>query len=184
MIIKKFEPQYADDVRNVCINTGPESAKTDPAVHNYILNTFCNYYIEQEPDNAFVLVDESNTAQGYVLCAADFKLYVKNFKPYLKEIGKTDKKLRINAIAEILGHSFFSLKYPAHLHIDINSDFTGGGNGTKLISALTESLKAKGVKGLMLIVGNQNVRAVNFYYKNGFEKIFSAFGGTVMAKEL
>ncbi len=184
MIIKKFEPQYADDVRNVCINTGPESAKTNPAVRSYTLNTFCNYYIEQEPENVFILVDESNTAQGYVLCAADFKAYVKNFKPYLKEIRKAGKKFCINAIAEIMGHSAFSLKYPAHLHIDINSDFTGGGNGTKLISALTQHLKANGVKGLMLIVGNQNTGAINFYYRNGFKKIFSALGGTVMAKEL
>ncbi len=185
--IKKYEPKYRDDVRQVCINTGPLSAQTDPNMRDFILFTFCDYYIEQEPENVFILVDEeTDTAQGYVFGARDFKTYIKNMKPYLAKVKKTGKENYRDAVAEITGHAVFSLKYPAHLHIDINEPFRGNGNGSKMISTLTEHMKKnKGVKSIMLIVGTGNTRGINFYHKNGFRKIISLkTSGTVMAKEL
>ena len=60
--VKKYEPKYYKDVQQVCLNTGPDSALTDPMMRDFILYTFCNYYIEQEPENVFVLVDENDAA--------------------------------------------------------------------------------------------------------------------------
>lgn len=184
--VKKYEPKYADDVRNVCINTGPESAKTDKNMRDFIIFTFCDYYIEQEPENVFVLVDEeTDTAQGYVFGARDFRTYIKNIRPYLKKVKNTGKENYRDAIGEIMGHAIFSLKYPAHLHIDINEPYRGNGNGTRMVTTLTEHLKNnKGVKSVMLIVGTSNKRGINFYEKNGFKTIRVLKGGTVMAKEL
>ncbi len=184
--VKNYEPKYFEDVRQVCINTGPKSAATDPNMRDFILFTFCDYYCEQEPENAFVLVDENDVAQGYVFGARDFKTYIKNMKPYLAKVKKTGIRNYMDAIAEILGHAVYSLKYPAHLHIDINEPFRGNGNGTKMITTLTEHMKNDmGVKSIMLIVGSGNTKGINFYKKNGF-KIIRAFKntGTVMAKEL
>lgn len=184
--IKKYEPKYFEDVRQVCINTGPKEASTDPNLRDFILFTFCDYYLEQEPENVFILVDEeTDTAQGYVFGARDFKTYIKNMKPYLEKIKKTGKENYKDAIGEILGHAIFSLKYPAHLHIDINKPFRGNGNGSRMISTLTEHMKkAHGTKSIMLIVGTSNTRGINFYNKNGFKTICVLKGGTVMAKEL
>ena len=185
-VIKKYEPKYFNDVRQVCINTGPPEAKTDPATRDFILFTFCDYYVEREPENVFVLVnEETDTAEGYVFGAKDFKTYLKNIKPYLAEVKKTGMKNFLYAIAEIIGHGIYSFKYPAHLHIDINEPFRGNGNGSRMISTLTEHMKkTHGVKSIMLIVGTSNTRGINFYKKNGF-KVLHAFGsGTVMAKEL
>ncbi len=186
VVIKKYEPKYFDDVRQVCINTGPKEASTDPNMRDFILFTFCDYYLEQEPENVFILVDEeTDTAQGYVFGARDFKTYLKNIKPYLAKVKKTGKAFYRDAIGEILGHAIYSLKYPAHLHIDINAPFRGNGNGSRMISTLTEHMKkTHGVKAIMLIVGTSNKRGINFYKKNGFKKIRVLKGGTVMAKEL
>ena len=183
--VKNYEPKYFNDVRQVCINTGPDSAATDPNMRDFILFTFCDYYCEQEPENAFVLVDENDKAQGYVFGARDFKTYIRNMKPYLAKVKKTGKTNYRDAILEILGHAVFSLKYPAHLHIDINEPFRGNGNGSNMISTLTNHMKAKGAKSIMLIVGTSNVRGINFYKKNGFRVLFTMKkSGTVMAKEL
>ena len=183
--VKSYEPKYCKDVQQVCLNTGPDSALTDPMMRDFILYTFCNYYIEQEPENVFVLVDENDVAQGYVFGALDFKQYLKKFKPYLKKVRETGKENYRDAIAEILAHAVYSIKYPSHLHIDINEPFRGNGNGSKMITALTDNLKAKGSKAVMLVVGTGNTRGINFYKKNGF-KIKASFknSGTVMAKEL
>ncbi len=184
--VKKYDPKYFEDVRQVCINTAPPEAKTDPAMHDFILFTFCDYYCEQEPENAFVLVDENDVAQGYVFGARDFRTYIKNIKPYLAKVKKLGKSYYRDAVLEILGHAVYSFKYPAHLHIDINEPFRGNGNGSKMISTLTDHMKNDlGVKSIMLIVGSSNIRGINFYKKNGF-KIIRAFKntGTVMAKEL
>ncbi len=184
--IKKYEPKYFEEVRQVCINTAPESAATDPNMHDFILFTFCDYYLEQEPENVFILVDEeTDTAQGYVFGARDFKTYIKNMRPYLKKVKKTGMRNYMDAVGEILGHAIFSRKYPAHLHIDINKPFRGNGNGSRMISTLTEHMKKNhGVKSIMLIVGTSNKRGINFYKKNGFSIIRVLKGGTVMAKEL
>ena len=186
VVIKKYEPKYFEDVRQVCINTGPKEASTNPNMRDFILFTFCDYYLEQEPENVFILVDEeTDTAQGYVFGARDFKTYIKNMKPYLKKVKKTGKENYRDAIGEILGHAIYSFKYPAHLHIDINEPFRGNGNGSRMISTLTEHMKKnKGVKSIMLIVGTSNKRGINFYNKNGFKIVRVLKGGTVMAKEL
>ncbi len=184
--VKNYEPKYFEDVRQVCINTGPDSAATDPNMRDFILFTFCDYYCEQEPENAFVLVDDNDVAQGYVFGATDFKTYIKKMKPYLAKVKKTGIRNYMDAIAEILGHAVYSFKYPAHLHIDINEPFRGNGNGSKMITTLTDHMKNDmGVKSIMLIVGSGNTRGINFYKKNGF-KIIRVFKntGTVMAKEL
>ncbi len=183
--VKKYEPKYRENVQQVCLNTAPKTALTDPVMRDFILYTFCNYYIEQEPENVFVLVDENDVAQGYVFGAMNFKTYLKQFKPYLKVVRGLGMGYYKDAVAEIIAHGVFSLKYPAHLHIDINAPFRGNGNGSKMISTLTEHMKSNGAKSIMLVVGTSNTRGINFYKKNGF-KIITSFksSGTVMAKEL
>ncbi len=184
--IKSYEPKYFEDVRQVCINTGPKEAATDPAMHDFILFTFCDYYCEQEPENAFVLVDENDVAQGYVFGATNFWTYIKKIKPYLAKVKKLGWQYYKDALGEIIGHGVFALKYPAHLHIDINEPFRGNGNGSRMISTLTEHMKNDmGSKSIMLIVGSSNYRGINFYKKNGFKvKCALKNTGTVMAKEL
>ncbi|MBQ7121859.1 MAG: GNAT family N-acetyltransferase [Clostridia bacterium] len=183
--IKSYEPKYREDVQQVCLNTGPDTALTDPVMRDFILCTFCNYYIEQEPENVFVLVDENDTAQGYVFGALNFRKYFRDFKPYLKAVRKLGAKYYLDVSAEILAHAVFSLRYPSHLHIDINEPFRGNGNGSKMISTLTQHMKENGSRAIMLIVGTSNTRGINFYKKNGFKiKASLKNSGTVMAKEL
>lgn len=182
--IKSYKPEHRQAVRQICLETGPNSALTDPKMREYILSAYCDYYIENEPQNAFVLTDDSEMAQGYILCAENFKAYSKAFRPYLKKILKTGFVNCLEAFGEYLAYAVYSKKYPSHLHIDLNSGFRGGGNGSKMIQMLLEKLKSNGSKGVMLIVGTGNVKAIKFYKKNGFKVLRRIGEGTVMAKEL
>ena len=53
-----------------------------------------------------------------------------------------------------------------------------------MIQMLLDKLKSNGSKGVMLIVGTGNVKAIKFYKKNGFKVLRRIGEGTVMAKEL
>ncbi len=182
--IKPFEERYFEDVRQVCVNTGPRSARTDNDEREKLLAVYCDYYCEKEPHNVFVLVDETDTVQGYILCSENAKKYRRNFVPYMQKLRRYGIKFCVEPWGEQLVYGFFGRKYPAHLHIDINKEFTGNGNGTRMMQTLLGHLKSKNVRGVMLIVGSENEEAIRFYKRNGFKILCSLFGGTVMAKEL
>lgn len=183
-VIKPYEDKYKEDVRSVCINTRPHSARTEGKMQDFILAAFCNYYIDCEKENCLVLTDENDVAQGYILCSDNYRRFRKAFMPYLKKILHTGFANFIEMCGELLICGVLSRKYPAHLHIDLNKHCRNGGYGTKLIETLCENLKEKGVCGIMLIVGTHNTKAIRFYKKNGFRPLMTACGGTVMAKEL
>lgn len=182
--IKQFELKYLEDARQVCLNTGPRAAREDADEREKLLAVYCDYYCEQEPDNAFVIADENDVAQGYILCAENVSAFRKNFVPYMKKLRRFGIKCCIEPWGEQLVYRFFGKKYPAHLHIDINKGFRGNGNGTRMMQTLLGHLKNKNVRGVMLIVGSGNDEAIRFYKRNGFKILCSLFGGTVMAKEL
>ncbi len=184
LIIKPYEEKYKEDVRQVCINTGPAKAKTNRKISNWILSAYCDYYIEREGENCLVLVDENDNAQGYILCSESYGKFRKEFLPYLKKIRKNSINGYITACGEMVITGILSKKYPAHLHIDLNKQCRNGGYGSKMIETLCDNLKAKGICGIMLIVASGNDKAIRFYKKNGFRPLMSACGGTVMAKEL
>ena len=184
MKIVDFQEKFRDRVRFVCLSTGPDNALTDKKTGDYIVNSYCNYYIDCEPENCFVLTDDDDSAVGYILCAQDLKKYKKNFKPYGKIVKRNAGIYNFEVFAEHFALGLFSSKYPAHMHIDILDDYTGQGYGSQMIEKLLKHLTDKGIKGIMLIVSSGNSDAVRFYKRHGFSVILSAFGGTVMGLDL
>ncbi len=184
MEIKKYNEKYREDVQLVCKMTGPGECMTDEKIAAYIVNTYCNYYIDNEAENCFVLTDDDDIARGYIICCSDFGKFRKGFKKYLPVIKANAGKNIFEVYGEFLGTMLFSRSYPAHMHIDINYEFTGKGNGTKLLNELISHLKSKNVKGLMLIVGEGNQEAISFYKKNGFDTLLKAFGARIMGMKL
>ncbi len=137
-----------------------------------LLNMYCNYYIEQEKENVFILANDRDEAVGYIFCAADWEryksIYNEKYLPQLKEMSEVryNEKCKENLMLDDI-----MKEYPAHLHIDILKDYRSGGYGSKLVGTLIGHLKKMQVPGLMLCVGKDNVRAHNFYEKNGFALI-------------
>jgi GNAT superfamily N-acetyltransferase len=67
--------------------------------------------------------------------------------------------------------------YPAHLHIDILSEYQRQGIGTSLIDRLEKHLRFQGIKGVHSGTSERNSKAIQFYKKVGFSMIYEEPGG-------
>ncbi|MDF2514040.1 MAG: family N-acetyltransferase [Herbinix sp.] len=181
--IRGYEEKDKERVEQICIATGAKELTGNAEMQKARLTVFCHYYIEQEPQQCFVAVNEQDEAVGYILCAKDFNSWEQEFKKlYLENT--------MNPITGFLGKGtidglkLFSAKYPAHLHIDIHPDFQGKGLGTQLVDALIKHLKDNGVPGLMLCVGSENEGGQKFYRKYGFLELTKGKNEVAMGIEL
>ncbi len=167
MTIRPYQPKDRDAVRFVCLNS--EGLNTAPADENeFVLATFCDYYIEKEPQNCFVAVDETDRAIGYVICAADYDRFVPVLKSeYIARLSPENPYYNA-AIHSADGEEKHKADYPAHLHINILPEYQRQGLGHRLIDRLCEHLRKKGIPGVMLCVGALNKTGIGFYRKYGF----------------
>lgn len=167
--IRKYEEKDFDGVRYTCLNSEGETVSGNMC--EFILHTYCDYFIEQEPENCFVL-DDDGKAVGYIICTEDYDRYKEVFDreylPLNKPLGEQFYKW--SAESTILQNKYKE-NYPAHLHIDILPAYQRQGWGGKLLNTLFEHLRSKGIKGVMLTAGTSNVNAASFYKKYGFEQL-------------
>lgn len=168
MNIRKYQEKDFEATKYVCLNDmlGKEGYEK---VIEYVEVMFCRYYLEKEPENCFVAVDENDEVIGYTYGAADYDTYQENFSEYINEVAEIEeRKFLPDALTEMYDHAIYKKDYPAHLHIDILPDYQSKGIGSKLIKAFCDNLKEQNVKGVMLIVGTENEGARRFYERNGF----------------
>ena len=179
MQIRPYKETDKDNFRHICLETSVGTAAPEKE-KSFILKLYCDYYIEQEPENCFALADDDDNAVGYILCSENMKRYIKATKPYRAEIKKLGFIRYLYSWGEIIAHLPAAKKCKAHLHIDILSDYQHKGYGTKLIDALKENLSAKGINSVMLVVNTSNKNAVRFYKKNGFKNFLNFGQGILM----
>lgn len=181
--IRNFQPKDRDSVRNIClVNADNPKSKRQ---QDFILNTYCDYYIEVEPENCFVAVNEKDEVVGYIYCAENYAKYQERFNeiflPKVKELGYFKWK---SSLASYRLHAKHAPQYPAHLHIDILDSYQRKGLGSKLVDTLKAHLAAKEIPGLMLTVGGSNELGINFYKKYGFAELEKGFGDVAMGIKL
>lgn len=183
MNIRKYQVDDKQYLQKICIKTAkPQKNQQGEALLNLLYN---DYYTEQEPECCFVLTDNNDIAVGYIICAKNFYNYKKAFtKIYMPQIKKLSYSQYLLKKLSLHLDSLFAKKYPAHLHIDINPDYTGKGSGSKLMNALLSFLKDEKVNGIMLGVNNKNTRAISFYKKHGFNTFLIFAGSHFMGKTL
>lgn len=183
MSIRHYQDKDKENCRRIChlTATAPEYVKNPELV----ATLYCDYYVDCEPDNCFVLTDEFDNAVGYILCAENEVDFEAGYKPYLDKAGKMSLYNKIGHKADAFFNKKLYREYPAHLHIDILPAFQGKGAGKQLIATLEAHLKRKGVKAIRLGVGGDNTRAHKFYEREGYT-LLRNFGslGRVYGKKL
>ena len=169
--IRQYRRSDRENVRRVCCHLKPE----EPLIESQrwpLLTIFCDYYIDCEPDNCFVAVDENDVAIGYVYCAENYHAYRKRFmREYASKLKDQPFSRRADAWGAAHMPVFYARKFPAHLHIDVLEPYQRLGLGHQLVDALAAHLRAKGVPGVMLVVGRSNVKGRGFYNKYGFKRL-------------
>jgi ribosomal protein S18 acetylase RimI-like enzyme len=180
--IRKYQESDRAQVQTICLATGSDQATQNKAFQDMLLTAFCNYYIEQEPDNCFVATD-GQKAIGYILCAENADVWAKNFQELY--VDRMDNEAMKPFYSGIMNSPLqFASEYPAHLHIDILPEYQRMGIGSKLMNALVQHLKDKGIRGLMLSVACDNVKGRQFYKKYGFQVLAETPHEIVMGIQL
>ncbi|MBQ6022925.1 MAG: GNAT family N-acetyltransferase [Clostridia bacterium] len=178
-----YEPKYKEDVRFVCLNSeGP--CADPPEVQNFVITTYCDYYIEREPENCFVAVNEEDRAVAYIICAESFDRFESVFYGTYASRLKGQKHVYKASMHSADPQRKFKSEYPAHLHIDVLPQYQRQGLGHKLVDRLAEHLRAKRVPGVMLTVGSQNQVGQSFYRKYGFTQLEETPGDVAFGLKL
>lgn len=196
--IRNYQPKDRDDITNVCWRTGYMGENSaghfdDPYLFGLL---FCLYYVDYEPENCFVAVDEeSSQVIGYVLSSLNSERQEKQFRKkmipkiimraFLYTIWRHHRTFRVfwhfrKVFREDPGLSnkeTLLAPYPAHLHIDILPQYHKQGIGTKLMKRLEAHFKTQKVKGVHLGTSERNTKAIPFYYKLGFSVIYKGPSG-------
>ncbi len=201
--IRKVRRNDQDRISYICHQTffgGPNFPDQELVALRWAL-----YYVLYEPEHCFVACDESDKPVGYILSSINTLKYRDNYKqiilPLIKDRLKELKSAHPQEYAAYR-RSFLPLRsdygprymrkiaeeYPAHLHIDIISDYQGMGLGNGLMDALLAHLNSLQCRGVHLVVGSDNHRAIAFYKKIGFGVLQSRgpreSGATIMGKVL
>ena len=183
--IRPYRETDKYNVQRICLQTVNDEVRFEGLDREnalFFLTVYCNYYIEKEPQNCFVTVDENDEAVGYIICAENVKQYTKTF---MKEYFPTlEKKHKFMVFGEVLAYRLFASRYPAHMHIDILKEYRGGGTGTKMLETLTQHLKSKGIGGVQLCVSEVNTRGIKFYERFGFNTLMKFSVGRAMGYKI
>lgn len=169
MRVVPYTPDHADEMRAVCLATASERARTDETHARFTLLMYCEPYLEH--GTCFMLLDDEGVARGYTLCAEDFAAWNKVFAPYREEIEALSPEYAARVANEYEAFARTADEYPAHLHIDIEEAYTGGGNGRALMETLLAYLRTTDVPGIAFGVAPGNERAIKFYERMGFEHL-------------
>jgi len=164
--IRPYEERDYRRVQMICIEADQYFPKEKA---DELLILYCNYYIEQEPENCFVLSDGDSRAVGYLLLSPDWEHYIETYRrEYMPRLRRVSRFQYFQLKRELAGDADLHAAYPAHLHIDISSGYRGKGLGTAMIDAGMQHLRSLGCPGVMLGVNSDNAGAIRFYERYGF----------------
>lgn len=164
--IRNYQERDEEAVKCICLGSS-FGERMDEKIRDAIVEVYCRYYIEHEPENCFVAVDGADEPKGYILCAERYDVWKQVFfESYVD--GSQNPAVPMMAQGTMSAMQPYAQEYPAHLHIDLLPECQGQGVGTKLVEMLTGHLRRRGAAGLMLNVANDNERAIRFYGKCGF----------------
>ncbi|WP_010204474.1 GNAT family N-acetyltransferase [Salinibacterium sp. PAMC 21357] len=193
--IRLAGPQDLPGTYRVCLQTADAGADGSALYANPDLlgHIYVGPYLVGHPDLAFVIVDEQGVA-GYVLGAADTHQFEewqeRQWWPALREqypptdSATLDDELIAHLHSPVRAPDAVAERYPAHLHIDLLPRVQGKGLGRALLEKLFDELRARGVPGIHLGVGEDNHNAIAFYRHLGFVELASGTDSIYLGREL
>ena len=170
--IRKYKPADRERLRYICKETTWDDNKNDENKLESIPMIFNDYFTEYEPENIFVAVNEEDIPVGYVICSSNFSLFrEKMMSDIRKRVKNTYYPSVLMFYATLIAVTITKKEYRTHLHIDLLPETQRQGLGTKLIDALTEHLKEKGIKNVSVLTISTDSMGYKFYTKYGFRTI-------------
>lgn len=187
--IRPFRPGDEPALAEICLRTADSGADATGLLDDDRIwaEVFVLPYVARHPDLAFVVEGEVGHLLGYVVAAPDTREFEDWFHDeWWPERGAAWPRpdAEVTRQDRILGYAYRRRAgaephvddYPAHLHIDLLPEAQGQGWGRLLVETLVAALRDRGVAGLHLVAGIDNVGAVAFYPRVGFTPLPSEPG--------
>lgn len=170
--IRKYKPSDKERLRYICKETTWEDNKKDENLLESIPMIFNDYFTEYEPENIFVAVNDEDIPVGYVICSTNIPLFKNKMLHDIKNrVKNTYSSSLLMLYATVIAVMITKKKYRTHLHIDLLPETQRQGVGTRLIDALCEHLKEKGIKHVSVLTISTDSMGYKFYTKYGFHTI-------------
>ena len=199
-MIRLARPQDRDALYDICLRTGWSGVDATGRYDDEELlgHVYVGPYLALEPELALVATpdaDPEGPPQGYCLGVADSASFAARCErlwwPQLRARYPRDRQRRDSDQSLVaLIHEPESMpaavlaRYPAHLHIDLLPTLQGRGTGRALIERMLMALAAAGAAGVHLGVAGDNLRAIGFYRRLGFDEVGRSPGSVLMARDL
>jgi ribosomal protein S18 acetylase RimI-like enzyme len=193
-IIRPARPCDQPAAYYVCLKTGDYGRdgesfyREDPDALGRI---FVGPYLAYEPELSLILEDDQGVC-GYALGAFDsrgfYARYEREWRPALcsqfpAPTGDPGLWTRVQHVHHSYHHPDYFCpepyaEYPSHLHIDLLPRAQGRGYGRRMLEAVMDRLRQRGVPGAHLGVSLQNQPAVGFYQRLGFRELTRVGSGS------
>jgi ribosomal protein S18 acetylase RimI-like enzyme len=189
--IRPYQPGDRDELYQVCLATADNGRDASGLVSDPRLpgEVWVGPYLAFEPALAFVAEDNGG-ADGYVLAALDSHQFEERLErdwwPARRAAYPEPAADEAAGLAPVARYALQDIhrpwrtadkltsRYPSHLHIDLVPRLQGRGLGAQLIATLLERLREHRSRGVHLMVGRDNQRAVGFYQHLGFAEFPAA----------
>jgi GNAT superfamily N-acetyltransferase len=183
--IRPYEPGDRDDLYGVCLRTADNGDDATQLVGDPRLpgDVWLGPYLTFEPALAFAAEDAGGVG-GYVVAALDSHQFEERLErdwwPARRAAYPEPAAGAAANLAPIARYALHDIHhpwrtsarltsgYPSHLHIDLLPRLQGTGVGGRLIATLLAQLRVQGSRGVHLMVGRDNKRAIGFYQHLGF----------------
>ncbi|MCR4614787.1 MAG: hypothetical protein K5756_01370 [Clostridiales bacterium] len=171
-------------VRQICLDTAVFKRKTEVS-KKILVQTECDYYAECEPYNCFVAVDENDVPKGYALCCENFSTFKQKFtQKYVPSIAQISFFSGVTAKGYVALYKMFAGYYPAHMHMHILKEYDTDELRDQLMDTLTEHLRSRDGRGLLVYVYEKDKDALRYYEDYGFNILRKTSGYKLLGLDL
>ena len=181
-MLRPYRPTDLDALRRICLLTGLSGG--DATGHyssdDLLPDVFLEPFVTLAPQTTWV-VDPGTGPVGYLLGVLDTRPFVELWRTgWTPEFAKRHAREADDPAEQWLRDFGYEPDwvlrpqldaYPAHLHIDLLAEAQGAGWGRALMRKFALAADEAGVPGIHLAMARDNLPALAFYTRLGFEQL-------------
>jgi ribosomal protein S18 acetylase RimI-like enzyme len=182
--IRRYRETDLAAVYDICVRTAEagQDARGKYQSDDLMGDLFAGPYVYLDPQVAFVLASAGRTV-GYIVGTPDTAAFARAYRdrwiprlagryqvPPQPPVSPDEQMLALHYRPERLLWAGLA-HYPAHLHIDLLPAFQGAGYGRALMTTFCDAVAKAGAAGVHVTVVADNLPAIGFYRRLGFEPL-------------
>lgn len=171
MQIRAFQERDRPTVRAICKATAIAKYVKDEESREEMCFLFLDYFLDCEPEHAFVAVNEENELVGYICGSVNYPLFKEKMRSvYDKKIKKVSLiHCFFSRSVTLMGKKLFS-RYGCCVHMNVSPSFQHRGIGFLLLDFFRQDCGSKGLKSIFVVVKNRKTGGYPFFIRNGFRE--------------